>query len=156
MTTMRMLLGVALLAAGGCASHRHPARDILAAPEGVYHAENQVDALNVQLNPDGTFHATFCGCDYDGAAAGRWRRDGDGIVLLPPPGAETFFWIGVGRVGELRGRLTPQTILVGEGGAAEPWAPGRVCPVCGGSLGPTGQRSCPEPLPKECGGQQEE
>lgn len=152
MRTTRRLVCLALLGGVACAAHRHPARNVLAAPEGVYHAENEVDALNVQLNADGTFHATFCGCDYDGAAGGRWRRDDDRIVLLPPAGTETFFWIGVGRVRELRGRLTPQAILVGEGLDAKRWAPGRVCSICGGSLGPTGQRSCPEPLPRECGG----
>jgi hypothetical protein len=146
------LLGLVFLAAGGCASHRHPARDVLAAPEGVYHWEDQADALNIQLNPDGTFHATFCGCDYDGSSAGRWHRDGTEIVLGPQPGAETIFWIGSGHLRELKGRLTPQGVVVGEGIDAGRWLPGRVCTVCGGTLGPTGLRSCPEPLPKECGG----
>jgi hypothetical protein len=152
MTAIRTVLGVALLAAGGCASHRHPARDVLSAPEGVYHLEGQVDALNFQLAADGTFHATACGCDFYGETVGRWRRDGTEIVFTPQAAAPTIWWVGLNRVPQVTGQLTAHEIIVREGTVLQRWLPGRVCSVCGGTLGPTGQRSCPEPLPKECGG----
>lgn len=157
---LRFAVALSLVSLAGCGGHRHPPqRDVLASVPGVYHREGIVDAVNVQVDADGTYYGTLCGCDFGGTGRGRWEREGLTLVFLPEePERDALFGLtDLLNVSELRATLHPGGFTIarpaeyGDIFQSQSWVPGRVCPECGrGSLGPTGLRQCDEPLPTEC------
>jgi hypothetical protein len=137
----------------GCYAHRHEERDVVVHPEGAYHVDGHVDAFTLQLDPDGAWYSSSCGCDFFGASTGVWRRDGDTVVFRPTQGEKALSWPTNTFAGaELRGTLANGVLTVEGRGTLgsreiERWVPGRICVVCGGQLGPTGLQSCSERLP---------
>ena len=141
-----------LLVVGSCRYiHQHPTRDVLGAPEGTYHVDSLADAFNIHLNADGSFYGTSCGCDFQGYGVGRWRREGSRITFLPHAGERAVYWPReFHNKASIVGDLTHDGLVVREGKVEQRWVPGRLCAICGGdSLGPTGARMCPEPLPRD-------
>ncbi len=127
---------------------------------GTYFVPDKVDATNLVLEADGTFRWTIDGCDFGGGDCGVWKRSQPHtIVLLPSPGKTKFNWnggVGVSAVTEMNvvgdpsGDLVMQISSPGEKPLAQRWKQGRVCAVCGGGLGPTGQKQCTEPVNPRC------
>ena len=159
---VRFAVTLSLVSLVGCGSHGHPTqRDVLASVPGVYHQEGVVDAVNVQLNAEGTYYGTVCGCDFSGTGRGRWEREGLTLVFLPeePEQDALFELTDLLNTTELRATLHSGGFTIaqppehGDIFQRQSWVPGRVCPKCGGGsyrLGPTGLRQCDEPLPTGC------
>ncbi len=122
---------------------------------GRYHLPNVVDAVNLEIYADGSFRLGVNGCDYGALECGRWEKQGEGIVLLPKPGAPNVFWFAQSsfraEVKELAISRTPGGLRV-EGASShagsfvQEWDSGGTCAVCGGGEGPTGQKVCDEPI----------
>lgn len=128
---------------------------------GTYYLPDQADASNLVLDADGTFHWTIEGCDFGGGDCGTWKRSQPHtIVLQPSPGKPTFQWASGGGVGQVASvnvaSNAGSTDLVidvpqkGEKPTVARWKQGRVCAVCGGGTGPTGQKQCTDPVPSQC------
>jgi hypothetical protein len=127
---------------------------------GTYFMPDKVHATNLVLEADGTFHWTSDGCELDGGDCGVWKRSQPHtIVLLPATGKTEFGWNGgVGTspvtqmnvVGDPSGDLVMEIRSPGEKPLAQRWKQGRVCAVCGGATGPTGQKPCTEPVARRC------
>ena len=155
---VRFAAALSFVSLVGCSSHGHPPqRDVLASVPGVYHREGLIDAVNVQLNADGTYYGTVCGCDFSGTGRGRWEREGLTLVFLPeePDRDALFDLTDFLNISELRATLHSGGFTVAQppeyGESPQSWVPGRVCARCGGgSLGPTGLQKCEEPLPTGC------
>jgi hypothetical protein len=128
---------------------------------GTYYLPDQADASNLVLEPDGTFHWTIEGCDFGGGDCGTWKRSQPHtIVLQPSPGKTTFQWGSGGGVSATtsvniasNAGSTDLVVDVPQQGAkplAARWKLGRICAVCGGGTGPTGQKACTDPVPAQC------
>jgi hypothetical protein len=122
---------------------------------GTYHL-TQVDATNLQLTADGVYRWTIEGCDFGGGQCGHWTKNDKGEILLT---AERLEWSWDGSFKQsmrwLKVKPTAEGVHIeGETDAYEhveqDWAKGRSCAVCGGNLGPTGQKLCDAPLPDVC------
>lgn len=101
---------------------------------GLYHREGAIDAENLDLDvAAGTFRWGIDGCDFGGAATGTVREEAGTWVLTGDVGV----WPGH----TVRVRPTPSGFELVRDIGGEPdvqrWAPGGVCAVCGGSLGPS-------------------
>lgn len=125
---------------------------------GVFHL-SRVDATNLEIRADGFYKWSIEGCDFGGGQCGYWKtgEGGKSIILDGGPATE---WSHDGsfkaRVTQLRvtpdgqGGVEVQGITTGAESFRQTWEGGRVCAVCGGSLGPTGQEACDAPLPDIC------
>lgn len=129
---------------------------------GTWHLQ-QVDATNLEIKSDGTFRWSIEGCDFGGGDCGTWTLDPDGLgIRLNGTREGGFTWSSDGSfktpVTSLRVTRTndASAVLVtdpNDASASKPsqrWESGRVCAICGGNLGPTGQQKCSEPLPDVC------
>jgi hypothetical protein len=131
-----------------------------AAPDpvvGIYHL-SQVDATNLELRADGTYRWTIEGCDFGGGQCGYWKKALSGEVMLSAGDADLeWSWDGSFKQ-KMRWLSVTKTAdgvrVVGETSSSQKvtqdWKTGRSCAVCGGNLGPTGQKECTEPLPEVC------
>lgn len=127
---------------------------------GTYFVPDKVDATNLVLEADGTFRWTIDGCDFSGGDCGIWKRSQPHtIVLLPSPGKAQFAWDGregagavtqMNVVGDANGDLVMPISVPGAKPLAQRWKQGRVCVVCGGGTGPTGQKQCTEAVERRC------
>ncbi len=130
---------------------------------GTYHLPDQADASNLVLDADGTFRWTIEGCDLGGGDCGTWKRSQPHtIVLQPSPGKASFQWSSGGGISPTTALnvssnagsadLVIEVPQKGEKPTVARWKPGRVCAVCGGGAGPTGQKACTDavPVPAQC------
>lgn len=125
---------------------------------GTYTLERSVDAINVTLEPDGTFHWTLEACDARTGDCGEWRKSQPHvIVLLPAAGRTSFTWPSDSG-GDSRAQLLvtspdgralavehPQN---GEKPLVDRWTPGRTCATCSSS-GIT-KSACNAPVERRC------
>ena len=90
-----LLIGLAALAAAGAASAQP-------GPEGFYATEIIETASGMELRPDGRFQWFFTTGALDLRAEGRWRQDGDDVLLdtEPPVTPPRFDYLGGGRDSE--------------------------------------------------------
>lgn len=126
---------------------------------GTYSLDSSVDAVNVVLEDDGTFHWTLDACDAQGGDCGEWRKSQPHvIVLLPAAGKKSFDWPSGEGVGEETRLLV--TSLPGGGISVEhhedgekptfrAWTPGHLCATCGGASGVT-KSACTTPIERRC------
>jgi hypothetical protein len=122
----------------------------------VYHLD-QVDATNLELRPDGSFQWTIEGCDFGGGQCGGWTKKNDAFVLSGgPSGLEWSYGSSFKeRVTALEASRAGDDLVVSGVTASgeaftQTWKKGRSCALCGGTLGPTGQAACRDPLPSVC------
>jgi hypothetical protein len=136
---------------------------------GIYHLPNQVDAVNLSLNADGTFFWNVCGCDYSGFSQGRWVIDENGLTLSSLSGSKLTWFTDFSLGSEVKTPLKVENgpgpgeititgeVISSSNQATEPsrvtfvpirqvWKSGRLCAKCEGPLGPTGQELCDAPL----------
>lgn len=122
----------------------------------IYHLEGKVDAVNLALEPDGTFHWTIDGCDFFGGDCGDWTAEGSGAILRPRTGTGFFTWVHDGsfaakavlvklRPGPAGDQVTASGVQLDDQPFKQTWTLGRICPACGG-LGPTALYPCNDPL----------
>jgi hypothetical protein len=135
-----------------------PAADSTGAPKTTfYHLEGKIDAVNLALEPDGTFHWTINGCDFFGGDCGVWVAEGSGAILTPHSSLPSFDWVNDGtfaakvvrvtlRPGPAGDQVTASGVQTDGQPFKQTWKQGRVCPECGG-LGPTALYPCSDPLP---------
>lgn len=118
---------------------------------GTFHYEGIPDAANLVVREDGTFAWSLEGCDFGGNNCGRWRRDGDALLLEPSGDAKHLGWLE-DRC-NLHVRITrgdDDSIVVDSGGHVRTWKRGALCAVCGPE-GPTALQACSEPrVPPQC------
>jgi len=165
---LRALAVPALLLAGGCGSRSvtvadrgTPATDAAVDAEprlaGLYHLR-MVDAVNLSLEPDGTFHWAIDGCDFFGGDCGTMLDEGMDTMLVPNHGSSTFTWVHGGsfatqvvevilRAGPAAGQATAQGVKTDGSTFTQIWTTGMVCAKCGG-MGPISLYPCPGPLPR--------
>jgi hypothetical protein len=120
------------------------------------HAVDVVDAWNLSLNDDGTFHGTLFGCDIADAFRGSWLVYGDAVVLLPDDGEELEWFDKVDPVMLVRLTRRDDGLVAAEavreaGSTFMTLTEGRVCACCA-ELGPEALQPCDGPLPEEPGG----
>lgn len=150
---------VTLLFACSCSTEAPPGPDLL----GVYHLPSEegatvVDAVNLQLDEDGTFAWTVEGCDYCSGDRGVWKEAGQALVLSPRSGTSLRWFHGV----TFKFAVKEVRVEAGEGPGAirvtgiseemqeafvQDWPAGRMCPNCDSGLGPDGFALCDDPLP---------
>lgn len=89
---VRFFLGLAALALGSAA----PAQS---GPEGLYVTDTMETASALELAPDGRFRWMLTVGALDMTAEGRWRRDGNDVLLdtEPPVEPPRFEFLGAGR-----------------------------------------------------------
>lgn len=154
---MRFLVCLSILCASACGD------SAMSIAPGLYHLPDRVDAVSLEIQPEGTFRWRVSGCDYFGGDEGLWRPSEEGILLLPLSGEATFLWnVGSATLDVDRLDVSPDAIdeallVTGFGeSAAEPqrWIGGGLCTICGQSsdptmlqLGPTGFELCDNPFP---------
>jgi len=124
--------------------------------------DSALDAINVSLDPDGTFRFLFDECDARATACGVWTSQKDGFVLSSDPKLDTNtfqFFDGTKLV-----RATSVAIsLISDKGTVKitgatadgstfetsVWNEGQVCAQCGRE-GPSAVVACTTPLPVTC------
>ena len=162
---MRILI-LSVVALLGCSGRTVAADDGAVAPPAaergasdttIYHLDGMVDAVNLALLADGTFHWTIDGCDFFGGDCGVWVPEGSGAILTPNAGVAAFNWVNGGTFAARAVRVTLRPGPAGDQVTAsglqldgqpfkQTWNEGRICAMCGG-LGPTGLQPCSDPLP---------
>jgi hypothetical protein len=126
---------------------------------GTYSLDSAVDAINVVLEQDGTFHWTLDACDAQGGDCGEWRKSQpQTIVLIPTSGKTSFNWPTSSGVGEAQqlivtslpsGGISVEHPETGEKPTFTAWTPGRQCAACGGASGVT-KSACNTPVERRC------
>lgn len=132
-------------------------------PSHVYSiGDPALDAINVSLDPDGTFRFLFDECDARATACGVWTSQKDGFVLASNPNLDTntfqFFdgqklvmatSVSISLVSsEGTVKVTVQT-ADGATLRTSTWNEGQVCAQCGRE-GPSAVVSCSTPLAVTC------
>ena len=140
----------ALIALACCNYHDHPPdRDVLESVVGTYHLDGVIDAYNVQLHEDGSYHGSSFGCDFWDSGRGRWEREGLTLRFLPESEEESadVWWPWFGGEKQIVATLHSGGFVVEEPGGDEQqiWTPGGVCAECGGGLAPSGLDLCDDP-----------
>jgi hypothetical protein len=121
---------------------------------GTYNLQ-AVDAINLVIEPDGTFRWHIHGCDFFGGDCGTWSASAGGLVLEPRAGAK-LQWVDDVGVSAVQGTLVLQpgpgrgTIVTGTvagNSLRQTWNPGRVCATCREGS-PVALHPCDEPVPR--------
>jgi hypothetical protein len=129
---------------------------------GTYHVAGAADAVNLVLEADGTFRWTLDGCDFGDGDCGVWKKSQPHTIVLLSSAATanaTFAWnmgVGVSETTRLdvstdaSGDLIVSLPQEGAKPTAQRWVKGRVCAICEGGDGPSGQQACTEPVAARC------
>lgn len=127
---------------------------------GTYYLPDHVDAANLVIDADGSFHWTMDGCDYVGGDCGRWMKSQPQSIVLLPAGTDSFFWSSgssvvkqqtqLDVVGEPNGDLVVSIASPGFKAEAQRWKKGRLCVACTGDS--ITQRQCTDPVEARCRG----
>src|SRR5262245_51998676 len=92
--SMRYFLFVFAIACGGGVKADPGDAGTQALPSGLGGTFNlaAVDEVNMAVEADGTFRWRINGCDFGGGDCGRWKREGEKIVLSPAQGKSSLEW----------------------------------------------------------------
>jgi hypothetical protein len=115
---------------------------------GWFHRPQKIDAINLEILPDGTFRWHSNGCDYANGDEGLWRQEGNLLVLNSRNGKGFYWSAGSMTTKVLEVHIKPHgegiTTITNRDDSPQLWEFGAVCAQCeGAKFGPTG-------MPKVC------